>query len=143
MNIYISRFSAQTLIKSASFSFFSVYTIDMLPTHNELIADVKARNVAMNWLIKNYPNSFDLCNRRPLKPNIIEDILAEQKPEMPTKSALVCAYQYYTDWGSYLNALLEGAECIDLNGEPFGKVSKEHMEAAQAQLKAAQQKLQA
>lgn len=131
------------MIKSASFSFFSVYTVIMLSIHNELQADVKARNMAMNWLIENYPNSFDLCNRRPLKMNIIEDVIAEQKLGMPTENALNSAFQYYTDWGSYLNALHEGVECIGLNGKPSGQVSKEQMEAAQTQLKAAQQKLQA
>lgn len=112
----------------------------MLPTHDALTPEVRERNSAMNWLLENYPNSFDLRNRRPLKDNILDDVIAKAQPNQPSIEALHNAFAYYSEWGSYLNALQEGATCFDLAGNPCGEVSKQTMLKAQALLQAASNK---
>lgn len=112
----------------------------MLPTHDALTTEVKERNSAMNWLLENFPNSFDLRNRRPLKDKIIDDVIAKGLPSQPSIKALQNAFTYYSEWGSYLNALQEGATCFDLDGRPCGQVSKQTMLQAQALLQAASNK---
>lgn len=109
----------------------------MLPTSKDLKESVRKRNIAMNWLLTEYPMAFNLGNRQPLKEDILEDILAENPPEMPTPSALKSAYKYYTEWGSYLANLINGANRIDLKGKIAGIVdeaterkAKQHLEQA-------------
>ena len=113
----------------------------MLPTHDDLALNVKNRNLALNWLLITYPDAFDLCNRRPLKQDILLDILDFKIKDMPNKDDLEQAYLHYTQWGSYLNALKVDTKCIDLNGQPCGLVSHEEAELAQKKLSLAQNKM--
>lgn len=112
----------------------------MLPTHQQLPTAVKQRNQAMNWLLTTYPKAFDLRNRRPLKQDILDDICRQAKADMPKLEALQQAYNHYTQWGSYLTAMIEGADCLDLNGDVCAKVSQEQALQAQNILHQAQKK---
>jgi sRNA-binding protein len=114
----------------------------MLPTHETLAEEVRKRNAAVNWLLETYPLAFDLRNRRPLKENIVDDIIADAKPNMPSQAELQMAFKHYTHWGSYLTATLEGSACIDLDGNVSGSVSAARAEQAKNFLLAAQKKQQ-
>ena len=113
----------------------------MLSTHHSLTKDVLERNKAMNWLLDTFPKAFDLCNRKPLKNNILEDILALALPAIPAKKALTEAFNYYTQWGSYLSALQSGAPCFDLNGKAAGTISVEEAQKAQEAIRLAEKKV--
>ncbi len=112
----------------------------MLPINDSLTLTVKHRNIAMNWLLDTYPNAFDLRNRQPLKTHILKDIFQQALANQPSQEALTSAFSYYTLWGSYLNALTEGAACIDLNGFPCGNISKQEASLAIERLKFAEKK---
>ena len=103
--------------------------------------NVKDRNYAMQWLIKTYPLSFKLTDRRPLKLNISDDILAVENDTRPSKNALLDALNYYCQWGSYLNALKEGRERIDLDGKVAGVVTLAEQLKAESVLAEAAKKL--
>jgi ProP effector len=109
----------------------------MLPTNESLPLTVKNRNIAINWLLDTFPKAFDLRNRLPLKSSILEDIAQKRLINQPAQEALIEAFNYYTLWGSYLNALTEGATCFDLNGQPCGEVTKPEADKAIALLQAA------
>ena len=85
--------------------------------------------------------AFDLCNRRPLKSNILDDIYQQNIDDQPAQTALEQAFLYYTNWGSYLNALTNGSSCIDLEGNICGEVSRATALKAKLQLEASQKKL--
>ena len=103
----------------------------MLPTHTALPQTVIERNKAMNWLLKNFPNAFDLCNRKPLKSNILEDINSQEIADKPSSQALELAFNYYSHWASYLGAIKKDAACFDLYGKEIGRVTKEQEIEAQ------------
>jgi len=105
-----------------------------LPTHDNLSPAVQARNLAMNWLIATYPKVFDLRNRRPLKPEILADILEANAANMPNQAALEAALHYYQHWGSYLSNMKMGARFVDLHGVAIGIVTEAMQQEAQNQL---------
>ena len=103
--------------------------------------NIEKRNQAMQWLLETYPKAFKLTDRRPLKLGILEDIQASVVDSMPSLEPLQDAYDYYTLWGSYLQALTEGAVRINLAGEPDGSVSRQEASDAQTILATAAKKL--
>lgn len=115
----------------------------MLPTHPSLPITVLKRNHAMNWLLEQFPKAFDLRNRRPLKENILEDIISQSDrwQNMPSIEDLQAAYQHYTHWGSYLSAVKEGETCLDLNGDVSATISKQQAQKAKHLLNQALNKL--
>lgn len=112
----------------------------MLPTTNNLPPSVKDRNIAMNWLLDQFPKAFNLGNRQPLKADILSDIIAAQQANTPSQAALRDALSYYKEWGSYLNGIKAGAKRINLYGEAVNDVSQIEEDKAQTTLRAAQQK---
>ena len=69
-------------------------------------------------LIAAYPKAFDYKNIRPLKTGIIRDLRADFKEKHGvTHAALSSAIRYYTLFGPYLQAVVDGDKRIDLNGE--------------------------
>ncbi len=94
-----------------------------LPTSLSLSAEILERNLAMNWLIDHFPKAFDLRNRRPLKEEIMQDIIDKSIENTPSKEALAAALNYYTHWGSYLTGLTVGKRRIDLDGVAVSFVS--------------------
>ncbi len=118
-----------------------LYSLTMLPTHEQLPINVIKRNTAMNWLIEHFPKAFCLTNRKPLKLDILQDIIARAKPSTPNTDALELAIAYYTEWGSYLNALVVGANRVDLDGLVCGFVDQKSELAAKEKLKHAEMKL--
>lgn len=113
----------------------------MLSIRPSLTKEVLERNKAMNWLLDTFPKAFDLCNRKPLKNNLLEEILSLNKPSQPTKEALTAALNHYTLWASYLGALKEGASCFDLNGNITSTVSLAQEQEAQKILTLSEKKL--
>lgn len=109
-----------------------------LPTHDNLSPSVKARNLAMNWLLTTFPKAFDLRNRRPLKPEILTDIIEASHENLPNQDALESALRYYMHWGSYLNGMTMGARFIDLHGVAIGMVTEGMQQEAKTLLAKAQ-----
>jgi sRNA-binding protein len=112
----------------------------MLPVSPDLKKDIRDRNLAMNWLLTHFPQAFNLGNRKPLAEMILSDILATQHDDMPEKEALEGAISYYTEWGSYLNALKAGAIRVDLKGQAVALVDKKAEAQAQSHLLKAREK---
>ncbi len=113
-----------------------------LPTNETLNPLVLNRNKAMNWLIDTFPKAFDLRNRKPLKENIVADILNHPSAQgKPDEAAIRQALDYYTQWGSYLSSLQLGARRIDLDGIAISFVTKQAADSAKETLQKAQQKL--
>ncbi len=113
----------------------------MLPVNDSLTIALQQRNQAMNFLLATYPKAFDLCDRRPLKSNILDDIYQQNIASQPSSTNIEQAFLYYTNWGSYLNALVNGGNCIDLDGNICGEVSRAAALKAKLQLEAAQKKI--
>lgn len=118
------------------FKFLS-YAITMLPTTPKLKDSVRNRNLAMNWLLEHFPKAFDLGNRKPLKDDILTDIIGTDLPKVPDLPALHAALHYYTQWGSYLQALKAGAVRVGLYGEAVGQVGEDEAMLANKTLKMA------
>ena len=78
-----------------------------------------------------YPGAFFKGHTRPLKVGIHEE-LAEQEPwpEKLVRRALAC----YVNLPRYLKAVREGAERIDLDGQPAGQVDAKAAEHARKKL---------
>lgn len=113
----------------------------MLAVNDSLALEVKQRNQAMNYLLETYPKAFDLCNRRPLKSSILDDIFEQKLEQQPDKNAIEQAFIYYSNWGSYLCALTTGAQCFDLDGKVCGEVNRAQELKAKLQLDMAEKKL--
>lgn len=94
----------------------------------------------MNWLIERFPKAFDLRNRRPLKDDILADILKHLDESSPNETAISAALDYYMQWGSYLSNLDVGARCIDLDGIAVSFVTQKTADKAAQALQKAQAK---
>jgi len=82
-------------------------------------------------LVEKFPACFvpDKAPKRPLKIGIVSDI-RERLPEM-AGSRISRALYTYTDGPTYLDFVIEGADRIDLDGNPAGKVTaREAVDAA-------------
>jgi ProP effector len=80
--------------------------------------------------------------RQPLKLGIHLDILA-QSSDTITPRDLSAALRAYCSNGKYLNALVAGADRVDLNGKPAGAVTAKHADIAKAQYERAREKQKA
>lgn len=120
---------------------FTGLLYNMLPTSAHLKPKVKHRNLAMNWLLEQFPLAFNLGNRQPLQKNMLSDILAQNREDTPSEADLKAALSYYTNWGSYLNGLKAGKARIDLQGQPVGEVTLAEEEKAQAALEMARNQM--
>ena len=90
----------------------------------------KRRATAMlTALAERWPRCFDLERPRPLKIAIHKDIIAEMRraeTDLAFATDLRLAMRLYTGSPAYLQALVEGAVRIDLNGVPSGLVKAPH-----------------
>ena len=98
----------------------------------------KQRLTAALELIGTLAERFPACfavnpsYRRPLKLGIHVDILAEFGADMIAPRDLSAALCICTSSPRYLKALVAGADRVDLNGMPAGKVTAEHADVARA-----------
>lgn len=99
----------------------------------------KARNEALNWLAKNFPQAFDNTLKiRPLKIGIIEDIFLhlDQATEAGiSKSKLREAVVLFTRRVDYLACLKAREMRIDLEGASTNPVTEEEAERASTKIK--------
>lgn len=91
-----------------------------------------ANMAALQQLMEAYPKTFDRKNVRPLKIGIQEDLVADEKV---AKNKIKRALASYVRSLNYYRSLREGAERIDINGEPAGVVTKEESDHAKGKLK--------
>lgn len=98
-----------------------------------------ARQDALNWLAKQFPNAFDNTHRiQPLKIGILNDILMhapEAEKAGISKSKLREAVAVFTRRIDYLACLKTCEMRVDLNGKPTTEVSKEEAERAALKIK--------
>lgn len=92
-------------------------------------AAVRPRLVAM------FPFCFAASGepKRPIKIGIRQDIMA--RTDAFTSLELYCGLGHYTNKPSYLRAMIEGADRIDIDGNPAGVVSAADEEHAKAGLR--------
>jgi len=85
-------------------------------------------------LAKRFPAAFAVnpCYRQPLKLGIHLDILAQLSDTIAPRD-LSAALRIYVSNIKYLEALVAGADRVDLNGMPAGKVTAEQGDIAKAQ----------
>ncbi len=91
-----------------------------------------ANMAALQQLSEAYPNTFDRKNVRPLKIGIQDDLVADEKL---AKNKIKRALASYVRSINYLRSLQEGADRVDINGEPAGAVTAEEAEHAKGKLK--------
>lgn len=90
---------------------------------------------ALTWLYDTFPKCFASREQKPLKVSITEDIFdallcAENKEDLPSKSAIRKALTTYTLNRFYLKACVVGAYRIDLNGGTTRTVTQEEAQYA-------------
>ncbi|MCX8580413.1 RNA chaperone ProQ [Gilliamella sp. B3482] len=91
----------------------------------------------INYLSHQFPNCFTIEGEaKPLKIGIFQDIISRlENSELLSKTKLRIALRAYTMGWRYLYCIKEGANRVDLDGNPTEVISKEQMEHAQQQLK--------
>ncbi|WP_108650541.1 RNA chaperone ProQ [Dongshaea marina] len=89
------------------------------------------------YLTEKFPNCFIAQGEaKPLKIGIFQDLAERLKDESElSKTTLRAALRQYTSSWRYLHGLKAGAERVDLDGNPCGVLTEEHVEHAQAALK--------
>lgn len=89
------------------------------------------------YLAQQFPNCFTLDGEaKPLKIGIFQDILScLDNGEILSKTKLRAALRAYTMSWRYLYSIKEGANRVDLDGNPYEVINQEQMEHAQQQLK--------
>ncbi|MGY2461702.1 ProQ/FINO family protein [Vreelandella sulfidaeris] len=85
-------------------------------------AKIPSPHALLNQWYERYPNAFFKGHTRPLKVGIHQD-LAERE-HWPNK-LIRRALANYVNLPRYIKAVREGAERVDLDGQPAGKVDKE------------------
>lgn len=91
----------------------------------------------INYLNQQFPNCFTIEGEaKPLKIGIFQDIISRlENSELLSKTKLRIALRTYTMGWRYLYCIKEGANRVDLDGNPTEVITKEQMEHAQQQLK--------
>lgn len=91
----------------------------------------------INYLNQQFPNCFTIEGEaKPLKIGIFQDIISRlENSELLSKTKLRIALRAYTMGWRYLYCIKEGANRVDLDGNPTEVITKEQMEHAQQQLK--------
>ena len=96
----------------------------------------KARQDALCWLAKTFPNAFDNTLRiQPLSLGIMKDILAHPDAVGLSKSKLREAVVLFTRRIDYMICLKAREMRIDLNGNPVSQVTEEESALAAAKIK--------
>jgi sRNA-binding protein len=90
---------------------------------------------ALAWLYNTFPKCFSQREQKPLKINITDDIFnyllnAENKEELPSKSAVRKALTTYTHNRFYLKECVLDAYRIDLNGETTTTITQQEADYA-------------
>ena len=86
------------------------------------------RDEFVRYLAEQFPKCFfeDPTHRRPLKRNIIDDL--EERKAL-SRDKLLCALDWYEGHFTYRYTFIAGAERVDIDGRPAGKVTpKEQQE---------------
>jgi ProP effector len=91
-----------------------------------------ANQAALQLLMETYPKVFNRDNVRPLKIGIQDDLIAEEKV---AKNKIKRALASYVRAPQYFRSLQDGADRINLQGEPQGQVTAEEAEHAKGKLK--------
>ncbi|WP_417760740.1 RNA chaperone ProQ [Shewanella sp.] len=102
-------------------------------------------NAILAYLYETFPLCFIAEGEaKPLKIGLFQD-LAERLADdsKVSKTQLRIAIRRYTNSWRYLKALKEGAQRVDLDGNPCGALEAEHVEHAQKALKESQDKARA
>lgn len=97
-------------------------TTDLPPTPADEPAKTPSPHALLNQWYERYPNAFFKGHTKPLKVGIHQD-LAERE-NWPNK-LIRRALANYVNLPRYIKAVREGAERVDLDGQPAGKVDKE------------------
>jgi ProP effector len=89
----------------------------------------------IDMLVAKYPATFSIKDRKPLKIGIHKDLIAAE-PEIaalgfPARRKLLSTYCGHR---FYLKNVIAGVDRVDLNGEPTGKPTDEHIVEARRQL---------
>ncbi|MDF0535286.1 RNA chaperone ProQ [Shewanella yunxiaonensis] len=102
-------------------------------------------NAILAYLYETFPLCFIAEGEaKPLKIGLFQD-LAERlaNDSRVSKTQLRVALRRYTNSWRYLKSLKEGAQRVDLDGNPCGELEAEHVEHARATLKESQEKAKA
>jgi sRNA-binding protein len=95
---------------------------------------------ALKWLCATFPAVFNLADRKPLKSNIRQDIIARNIKGAPLQEFIDDALNRYKNHIWYQRNLLEYNQCYDLEGKEAGEVTAEKRNKARAILKQLNQK---
>ena len=85
-------------------------------------AKTPSPHALLNQWYERYPNAFFKGHTKPLKVGIHQDLV--EREEWPSK-LIRRALANYVNLPRYIKAVREGAERVDLDGQPAGKVDKE------------------
>lgn len=102
-------------------------------------------NAILAYLYETFPLCFKAEGEtKPLKIGLFQD-LAERLADGSkiSKTQLRVALRRYTSSWRYLKCIKPGVQRVDLEGNPCGELEQEHIEHAQATLKASQEKAKA
>ncbi len=102
-------------------------------------------NAILAYLYETFPLCFIAEGEtKPLKIGLFQD-LAERLADdsKVSKTQLRVALRRYTSSWRYLKCIKEGAQRVDLDGNPCGELEAEHIEHAQATLKESQERARA
>ncbi len=102
-------------------------------------------NAILAYLYETFPLCFIAEGEtKPLKIGLFQD-LAERLADdsKVSKTQLRVALRRYTNSWRYLKCIKEGAQRVDLDGNPCGELDPEHIEHAKATLKESQEKAKA
>lgn len=95
----------------------------------------QANLAAMDLLREQYPEVFSKESPRPLKIGIQEDLVADEKV---SKNKIKRALATYVRSYQYLKSFVEGADRVDLQGKPAGKVTADEAAYAAGKLQVMQ-----
>lgn len=103
------------------------------------------RHEAFEFLRRRYPNAFRLADIKPFKVGISHDLMVELRDILPkvgiSRRAIYAVLDYYIHSDEYKHAKYHlGTTRINLQGEPDGEVTEEHIELARAKHRAAKRR---
>jgi ProP effector len=103
--------------------------------------DIKAAYATVELLAATWPQCFSvkLAGRRPLKVGIAKDIATAAEGAI-TPEEQGAALHVYTSHKRYLRTLQEGAQRVDLDGNPVGTVTAEQAAAARRRIERLEQR---
>tara|TARA_B110000091_G_scaffold148955_1_gene158634 strand:+ start:2672 stop:3130 length:459 start_codon:yes stop_codon:yes gene_type:complete len=99
---------------------------------------LKNRKKAMDWLIKNFPDSIGA--NKPLKVGIFNDIKEFDSDDKPALVWIRRAMRLHTSRKRYLKQLHSDVDRVNLYGSPNGKVTIDEVENAKQKILASMKK---